>query len=71
MIWALEPLVHYKPVHLHSYFRKNYNFHYEEFPISNDFYQNVISLPIYPLLDKKSINHILDSVIRIWDDYKK
>jgi dTDP-4-amino-4,6-dideoxygalactose transaminase len=63
--------VHYKPVHLHTYYSNNFNMNQNDFPVSNDFYENVISLPIYPLLDKKSIDHIAEVIIWLWGKFQR
>jgi dTDP-4-amino-4,6-dideoxygalactose transaminase len=43
--------VHYIPVHLQPYYRKRFGFNLGDFPISEKFYNNEISLPIYPYLN--------------------
>ena len=39
--------VHYVPVHLHPYYKKNYNFKSGDFPVAEKFYSKEVSLPIY------------------------
>ena len=38
--------VHYIPIHLQPFYQKNYGFKQGNYPISEDFYRNEISLPI-------------------------
>lgn len=45
--------VHYVPIHLQPFYRKNFGFKSGDFPISELFYQNEVSLPIYPDLSEK------------------
>jgi UDP-4-amino-4,6-dideoxy-N-acetyl-beta-L-altrosamine transaminase len=40
--------VHYIPIHLQPFYRKNYRFQKGDYPLSEKFYQNEVSLPIYP-----------------------
>ncbi len=40
--------VHYIPVHLQPFYQKNYGFNTGDFPVSESFYMNEVSLPIYP-----------------------
>ena len=40
--------VHYIPVHLQPFYRKNYGYKYEDFPVSENFYNQEVSSPIYP-----------------------
>ncbi len=44
--------IHYLPIYKHPYFKK-YNFNKSKFKNSNFYYENAISLPIYPDLTKK------------------
>ena len=63
--------VHYIPIHMHSYYIKKYNFHSNDFPISKDLSETVISIPLYPGLNMKSENYIIESFYDIWNRYKK
>ena len=54
--------VHYIPVHLQPYYKKNFGFKDNDFPISEKFYQNVFSVPIYPGLKDKEIEHIASEI---------
>ena len=45
--------VHYVPIHLQPFYRKNFGFKSGDFPISELFYQNEVSLPIYPDLSEE------------------
>ena len=45
--------LHYLPVHLHPYFKKR-GFKNKNFPISENYSKNAISIPIYPHLTKKN-----------------
>ena len=57
--------VHYVPIHLQPFYRKNFSFKSGDFPISELFYQNEVSLPIYPDLSEKD----QDLVIRLLNKY--
>ena len=50
--------VHYIPVHLQPYYRDNYGFKTGDFPVSEKFYQNEVSIPLYPLLDVEDIKYV-------------
>ena len=41
--------VHYIPIHTQPYFRK-LGFNWGDFPISENYYEGAISIPIYPSL---------------------
>jgi perosamine synthetase len=57
--------VHYIPVHLQPFYRKNYGFKAGDFPVSESFYSDVISLPIYPNLSIGDISFIVNNILEI------
>jgi len=57
--------VHYIPIHLQPFYKKNYGFQQGDFPISERFYQNELSLPIYPDLSDKNVSLVIDSILEI------
>ena len=57
--------VHYLPVHLQPFYKKNYGFQTNDFPVSESFYKKEISLPIYPTLSKDEITLVINKVMEI------
>lgn len=55
--------VHYVPVHLQPFYRKNYGFKTGDFPYAEQFYEREISIPVYPSLREEDINYISNSII--------
>ena len=62
--------MHYKPVHMHTYYKKKYSYRSNDFPKANGFFQNVISLPIYPALKANQQEYIIDKLNILWHKYK-
>ena len=62
--------VHYKPVHMHSYYQKKYGFKSTDFPMSYKLYNNAITLPLYPSLKDEQMSYITDILIKLWNEYK-
>ena len=60
--------VHYIPVHLQPYYRKRFGFNLGDFPISEKFYNNEISLPIYPYLNILDQEKICNSLIALLNE---
>ena len=54
--------VHYIPIHFQPYYRKNYHFQPGDFPISENYYDYAISLPLYPSLSFDEQDFIIQSV---------
>lgn len=55
--------VHYIPVHLQPFYRKKFGFKEGDFPIAEKFYENEISIPIYPTLKKNDLKYICKEII--------
>lgn len=59
--------VHYIPVHLQPFYRKNFGFKPGDFPIAEKFYEREVSIPIYPTLTKTDLAKISRSIIKALD----
>ena len=60
--------VHYIPVHLHSYYEKKYSYTENEFPMATKLSKNVVSLPLYPSLEDKHLDYILEVFDMAWKE---
>ncbi|HOI29395.1 MAG TPA: UDP-4-amino-4,6-dideoxy-N-acetyl-beta-L-altrosamine transaminase [Melioribacteraceae bacterium] len=56
--------VHYIPVHLQPYYRKNFGFKKGDYPVAEKFYEREISLPLYPELNKNDLKKITRAVVK-------
>lgn len=63
--------VHFIPVHLHPCYRKNFGFKEGDFPVSEDIYRRIISLPLYPAMSEKEVRYVVDGVKNIIERYRK
>ena len=57
--------VHYIPIYKQKYYKEKFNFNLKNFPIANKFYQEQISLPIYPKLSTKEQNYVIKKIFEI------
>lgn len=57
--------VHYIPVHMQPFYKKNYGFKQGSYPIAEDFYNKEISLPIYPDLERKDIEFVKKTLTQL------
>ncbi|MBI5809690.1 MAG: DegT/DnrJ/EryC1/StrS family aminotransferase, partial [Deltaproteobacteria bacterium] len=55
--------VHYIPVHLHPYYRDKFGFKPGDFPRSERFYAEEVSLPIYPDLTTEEADSVVEALI--------
>jgi perosamine synthetase len=57
--------VHYIPVHLQPFYKKKFGFKHGDLPVSESFYYQVISLPIYPDLHFDDLQFVISKTIEI------
>ena len=70
-LWGIEKMknagitlqVHYIPIHLQPYYQKHYGFSLGDFPVSENYYCNEISLPIYPDLSNREIELVENKIL--------
>jgi len=55
--------VHYIPVHLQPFYQKNYGFNTGNFPLSERFYKNEVSLPVYPDLSSDDVSLVVNNIM--------
>ena len=54
--------VHYIPIHLQPYYRNNFGFKKNDFPVAEKFYSREISLPVYPDLSEANQLFVIESL---------
>jgi perosamine synthetase len=57
--------VHYIPVHLHPYYRDRFGHTGGEFPIAEDAYQRLISLPMFHSMSDQDVNDVIVAVSKV------
>ncbi|MBI5827517.1 MAG: UDP-4-amino-4,6-dideoxy-N-acetyl-beta-L-altrosamine transaminase [Deltaproteobacteria bacterium] len=55
--------VHYIPVHLQPYYRKQFGYRAGDFPVAERFYETEVSLPIYPLLTDEEVGAVTSAIL--------
>jgi UDP-4-amino-4,6-dideoxy-N-acetyl-beta-L-altrosamine transaminase len=58
------PMVHYIPVHLLGYYRKRIGYKYGDFPVSENFYERAISIPLYPSLTDVEVEKVVTDITK-------
>jgi dTDP-4-amino-4,6-dideoxygalactose transaminase len=56
--------VHYIPLHLHPYWRDEYQLRPEMFPVSQRAYERMVSIPIYSRMTAADVGRVIDAVRR-------
>jgi dTDP-4-amino-4,6-dideoxygalactose transaminase len=57
--------VHFIPLHLHPYWKDQYDFAPEDYPIALDVFNRAVSLPIYPKMTDSDVGRVIDAVHKI------
>ena len=57
--------VHYIPVHTQPFYQKNFGFKYGDFPKSERYYEEAISLPIFPKLTDEEQGYTIESLKKV------
>ena len=63
--------VHYKPLHMMSYYKNRYNLKDEDFPRATAMFGRVISLPLYPDMTMDQLKRVTEAVKGIGKVYRK
>ena len=57
--------VHFIPVHLHRYYREKYGYRPDDFPVTYDAYQRMLSLPLHPGLSDADADDVVEAVLEV------
>jgi len=57
--------VHYIPVHLQPYYRKNFDYKKGDLPVAEKYYEKCLSLPLYPKMTEADVNYVVQNVKEI------
>jgi UDP-4-amino-4,6-dideoxy-N-acetyl-beta-L-altrosamine transaminase len=57
--------VHYIPIHLQPFYRKTFGFKPGDFPVAELFYQQELSIPMYPGLTSEDLQYISTTITKL------
>lgn len=60
--------VHYIPVHTQPYYMKNFGFNWGDFPNSEEYYRNCLSLPMFVDLSDSDVENVSTSIKNFFND---
>ena len=63
--------VHYIHVHLHPYYRERFGYRGGEYPIAEDAYQRLISLPLFHGMTDHDVEDVLQAVRKVITAYSR
>jgi dTDP-4-amino-4,6-dideoxygalactose transaminase len=62
--------VHFIPLHRHPFYRDRYGYRPEQFPVAEEIYQGLLSLPLYPKMTDQDADDVVAAVREIVDAYR-
>src|SRR6266516_3591416 len=68
---TIRPAVHYVPVHMHPYYRTQYGYRPESFPVAYHNFERMISLPLNPRLSDQDVADVIDAVLDVVQRYRR
>lgn len=60
--------VHFIPLHLHPYFAQKYGCKRGDFIVTEQIYDKIISLPLYPNLTEEKVHYIIDNIRKVVEE---
>ena len=63
--------VHYIPVHLHPYYRERFGYKGGEFPIAENTYERLISLPMFHGMSDQDVDDVVEAVSKIAAHFRR
>lgn len=63
--------VHYIPVHLHPYYRERFGFREGDFPVAEDAYSRLISLPMFHAMTDEDVKDVIAAVGKVFAFYAR
>ena len=63
--------VHYIPVHMHSYYEIKYGYRPDDFPVSKELSETVITLPLYPKMTNEQVRFVISTIMKLWKQHKR
>jgi perosamine synthetase len=57
--------VHYRPVHLHPYYRERFGTQPGMCPRAEAAYEEVLSLPLFPAMTEKDVGDVIDAFWKV------
>ena len=63
--------VHFIPLHLQPYWRDRYRLTPSMFPAASREFARVVSLPIYPDMDDRAVDRVIEVVLEVSAQYRR
>ena len=66
---GISTQVHYIPVYRHPYYQNRYKIRCKDFPMSEDYYSEAFSLPIYPGIRMAELGYVINKIKKVFERF--
>jgi dTDP-4-amino-4,6-dideoxygalactose transaminase len=63
--------VHYVPVHQHPYYREQFGYKGGEYPVAEDAYERLISLPMFHAMTDQDVKDVIAAVSKVLNFFSR
>lgn len=63
--------VHYMPIHMHPFYKENYQTFEGMMPVAEDCYKRILTLPIFPTMSNEDMQDTVDILSKVLNAYAK
>src|SRR5262249_4700030 len=63
--------VHWRPLHLHPYYERTFGWQPTDLPFATEVWTRLVSLPLFPQMTEREIDHVVSSVAKICSAYAR
>ncbi len=67
----IGPSVYFIPVHHFTYYKDKYKFNPKKFPVTEEIFTQIISLPLYPGMKEADIRYVANQLVSIISSHRK
>ena len=67
---GIECGVHFIPLFHLTYYRRTFGLRSQQFPVTEDAYRRVLTLPSYPTLTRQQVKHVTETLISVLDAHR-
>lgn len=70
IMWSIQEkgigvAVNFRPIHLMAYYKNEFNYKANDFPIAEKIGSSTITIPLYPKLKKEEIDYVINNIIEV------
>ncbi len=63
--------VHYIPLHLYSYYQREFGYRKGDYPKAERYYERAITLPIFPKMSDEDVRDVIEAVRKVIQYYRR